>query len=54
MVCLCTVVVCGEQKFNPLFQSADMRVRLTDGHPEAPLLLYVGRLGAEKKLKTLR
>jgi hypothetical protein len=31
-----------------------MRDRLTDGHPESPLLLYVGRLGAEKKLKTLR
>lgn len=43
-----------EQKFSPLFKSAAMRERLTDGHPESPLLLYVGRLGAEKKLKTLR
>jgi hypothetical protein len=42
------------QKFNPRFASQSMRERLTDGHPEAPLLVYVGRLGAEKKLKTLR
>jgi hypothetical protein len=53
---LMVVLCCGgmEQKFSPLFQSASMRDRLTDGHPESPLLLYVGRLGAEKKLKTLR
>lgn len=42
------------EKFNPRFASQSMRERLTDGHPEAPLLVYVGRLGAEKKLKTLR
>jgi hypothetical protein len=32
--------------FHPRHRSAEMRVRLSDGHPEAPLLVYVGRLGA--------
>lgn len=41
-------------RFSPAFYSGDMRVRLSEGHPEAPLLVYVGRLGIEKKLKTLR
>ena len=31
-----------------------MRSRLTDGHPEAPLLIYVGRLGTEKRLRDLK
>jgi glycosyltransferase involved in cell wall biosynthesis len=31
-----------------------MRRRLSDGHPEAPLLLYVGRLGVEKKIHRLK
>ena len=31
-----------------------MRHRLSGGWPEAPLLVYVGRLGAEKKLESLR
>jgi len=30
-----------------------MRERLTGGHPDAPLLLYVGRLAAEKSLERL-
>lgn len=30
-----------------------MRDRLTDGHPEAPLILYVGRLSREKDLDQL-
>lgn len=31
-----------------------MRNILSDGHPEKPLLLYVGRLGFEKRLHRLR
>ncbi|KAJ1439355.1 hypothetical protein B484DRAFT_323599 [Ochromonadaceae sp. CCMP2298] len=40
--------------FSPTFRDAKMRARLSDGHPEAPLLLYVGRLGYEKKLDRLK
>lgn len=31
-----------------------MRRRLSDGQVEAPLLLYIGRLGKEKRLMRLR
>lgn len=40
--------------FHPAHRNAAMRERMTAGNPEAPLLLYVGRLGAEKNLKALR
>jgi glycosyltransferase involved in cell wall biosynthesis len=40
--------------FQPSRRSAEMRSRLTQGHPECPLLLYVGRLSAEKDLESLR
>lgn len=40
--------------FNPEFRSADMRFMMSAGHPEAPLLAYVGRLGAEKNLALLK
>ncbi|KAK1862736.1 hypothetical protein I4F81_005303 [Pyropia yezoensis] len=40
--------------FHPRCATAAMRSRLSDGHPEAPLLLYVGRIGAEKNLAFLR
>ena len=40
--------------FCPGRRSAEMRYRLTDGHPDNPLLLYVGRLSAEKNLDALR
>lgn len=33
--------------------SREMRERLTDGHPDAPLVLYVGRLSKEKNLSDL-
>ena len=33
-------------KFNPSYRSEAMRAQLSDGHPEAPLLVHVGRLGA--------
>ena len=31
-----------------------MRERLSQGHADSPLLIYVGRLGVEKNLKSLR
>lgn len=40
--------------FEPSKRSAEMRNRLTEGNPESPLLLYVGRLSAEKNLESLR
>ena len=40
--------------FNPSFRSDEMRSRLSDGHPEAPLLVHIGRLGAEKNITSLR
>ena len=42
------------QRFHPRFSSPAMRARLSDGHPDAPLLLYVGRLSAEKQLHLIR
>ena len=41
-------------RFHPRFKSEAMRARLTEGHPEAPLIVYVGRLAVEKRLKELR
>ena len=38
---------------DPRFASSEMRARLTDGEPERPLLVYVGRVAAEKSLDTL-
>lgn len=40
--------------FNPKHKTAAMRERMTDGHPDAPLLVYVGRLGAEKNVEALK
>jgi hypothetical protein len=40
--------------FNPSFASEEMRMRMSDGHSDAPLLVYVGRLGAEKNLAILK
>lgn len=42
------------QRFNPKFANAEMRSRLSDGHPDDPLIIYVGRLGAEKRLRDLK
>jgi glycosyltransferase involved in cell wall biosynthesis len=41
-------------RFRPGRECAAMRGRLTGGHPEDPLLLYVGRLSAEKGLEQLK
>ncbi len=42
------------ERFTPRMRSQMWRVRLTDGNPKAPLLLYVGRLAPEKRLEWLR
>jgi glycosyltransferase involved in cell wall biosynthesis len=42
------------ETFHPSLASADMRSRLSQGHPEAPLLLYVGRLSAEKEIDRIK
>lgn len=42
------------EKFNPRYRNADMRNLLSDGHPEDTLLIYVGRLGAEKQIGQIR
>ena len=39
--------------FNPERRSHEMRVRLTGGHPDRPLILYVGRLAREKRILDL-
>ena len=41
-------------RFHPERRSEAMRARLTDGHPEMPLLIYVGRLSAEKEIERLK
>jgi glycosyltransferase involved in cell wall biosynthesis len=40
--------------FHPQAASLEMRQRLTAGEPERPLLLYVGRLSAEKEIGRIR
>jgi glycosyltransferase involved in cell wall biosynthesis len=42
------------RRFHPQHSSQQMRARLTEGHPEAHLLLYVGRLSAEKDIEQCR
>ena len=40
--------------FHPSLASAEMRDHLSAGEPERPLLLYVGRLSAEKEVTRIR
>ena len=40
--------------FQPHLVSKQMRSRLSQGHPDAPLLLYVGRVSAEKQIDEIR
>jgi sulfoquinovosyltransferase len=40
--------------FDPKYKSQTMREKLSAGHPEDPLMIYVGRLGTEKKLELLK
>jgi glycosyltransferase involved in cell wall biosynthesis len=42
------------ERFTPERRSQDVRWRLTGGHPDAPLLLFVGRLSPEKRVDWLR
>ena len=42
------------ETFHPDLASAQMRSHLSQGHPESPLLLYVGRLGAEKEIERIK
>ena len=41
-------------RFRPDRRSEAMRFRLSGGHPERPLLIYVGRLSPEKDVQRLR
>ena len=41
------------ERYHPNKASREMRQRLSDGHPEAPLMVYVGRLSFEKRLDWL-
>lgn len=40
--------------FQPHLASAEMRSHLSQGHPDSPLLLYVGRLSAEKEVDRIK
>jgi glycosyltransferase involved in cell wall biosynthesis len=42
------------EAFHPRFRNAAMRDLLSDGHPDETILLYVGRLAAEKQINQLR
>ena len=42
------------ERFHPARRSSAVRARLTDGHPESPLLFYAGRLSAEKQIERLK
>ncbi|GAB2296637.1 Sulfoquinovosyl transferase sqd2 [Dionaea muscipula] len=42
------------ESFHPRFHSHEMRLRLSGGEPDKPLLIHVGRLGVEKSLDFLK
>jgi glycosyltransferase involved in cell wall biosynthesis len=42
------------ESFQPELASREMRSRLSQGHPDDPLLLYVGRLSAEKEVDRIK
>ena len=42
------------ERFDPKFKNAEMRNIMSDGNPDDFLMVYVGRLGAEKRLKDVR
>jgi glycosyltransferase involved in cell wall biosynthesis len=42
------------EMFQPHLASQQMRSRLANGHPDRPLLLYVGRVSAEKQIDRIK
>jgi glycosyltransferase involved in cell wall biosynthesis len=42
------------ESFHPDLASQEMRSHLSQGNPDSPLLLYVGRLGAEKEIDRIK
>ncbi|KAL0344479.1 UNVERIFIED_CONTAM: Sulfoquinovosyl transferase SQD2 [Sesamum radiatum] len=42
------------ESFHPRFCSHEMRLRLSNGEPDRPLIVHVGRLGVEKSLDFLK
>jgi len=42
------------ERFHPQFANSSMRLKMTNGHPHDFCMVYVGRLGAEKRLKDIR
>ncbi|XP_039070346.1 sulfoquinovosyl transferase SQD2-like isoform X1 [Hibiscus syriacus] len=42
------------QSFHPRYRSHEMRLRLSNGEPEKPLIIHVGRFGVEKSLDFLK
>jgi len=42
------------ESFHPKFRSNEMRVKLSGGEPEKPLIIHVGRFGREKNLEFLK
>jgi len=42
------------ESFHPELKCPQMRSHLSQGHPESPLLLYVGRLSAEKEIERIK
>eukprot|EP00568_Trieres_chinensis_P005001 CAMPEP_0183296800 /NCGR_PEP_ID=MMETSP0160_2-20130417/4233_1 /TAXON_ID=2839 ORGANISM="Odontella Sinensis, Strain Grunow 1884" /NCGR_SAMPLE_ID=MMETSP0160_2 /ASSEMBLY_ACC=CAM_ASM_000250 /LENGTH=503 /DNA_ID=CAMNT_0025458475 /DNA_START=26 /DNA_END=1537 /DNA_ORIENTATION=+ len=41
-------------RFHPKFRSDEWREKITDGNPDDFTMIYVGRLGAEKRLKDIK